>query len=487
MKDMSLQSAGHKRRVLIIGADGLRPDQVTPEKMPTYCELMKKGTRFRSFHSAYPSETRVCMATFTTGVYPGKHGVVGNLMYVPGFSEDGRLETGNHQHIMQYRNMLGEPFVLRPTLGDRLHEANKRLSVSAGSSPGASLIWNLNDPGRILNPSTDYGIDELNRILERYGPVPPEGNMKAARGERTSWITRVFIDRHLPDERNDVMVLWLPEPDNSQHFFGVGSAVAEEAHRLVDRCVADVLAAIAHLGIEDRIDLLLVSDHGHSTGNMVGRLSDYLAMARNALMLPLPFVAVGPHIYGDEQHVEELAALAGWLQKQPWCSMVAAKPPLDRLLSGVVPLDAMLGTITHNRAPLLAVVPTWSDEVSGYGVVGLTSYLSSKANVVSSHGSIRNDDMRPFCVGCGPSFREGHTVEVPAGIVDIAPTVCHLLGLPQQEGFDGRVLTEALREGEEQAEGMEVSTAMFHADAGRTKGLKVASVNGTKYIVDCFG
>jgi hypothetical protein len=46
------------RRVLIMGADGLRPDQVRPETMPTYCRLMKNGTFFNSFLERYFPKSR---------------------------------------------------------------------------------------------------------------------------------------------------------------------------------------------------------------------------------------------------------------------------------------------------------------------------------------------------------------------------------------------------------------------------------------------
>jgi predicted AlkP superfamily phosphohydrolase/phosphomutase len=47
-------------------------------------------------------------------------------------------------------------------------------------------------------------------------------------------------------------------------------------------------------------------------------------------------------------------------------------------------------------------------------------------------------------IGHGPAFRQGTTV-TGSQIVDLAPTILHLLGLPVSGNMDGRVLTEALQ------------------------------------------
>ncbi len=39
------------------------------------------------------------------------------------------LQTGNHHHLIEYTAQTGEPFVLRPTLGDRLHAVGKHLAA----------------------------------------------------------------------------------------------------------------------------------------------------------------------------------------------------------------------------------------------------------------------------------------------------------------------------------------------------------------------
>lgn len=475
------------RRVLIIGTDGLRPDQVNADTMPTYCELMKSSTLFKSFYSAYPSLTRVCMASLTTGSYPGQHGLMGNLMYAPHFSEDGLLQTGDHRKILQFQQRTGEELLLCPTLGDRLAQQNLRLTVSGGSSPGASLLWNFNHPQHVMNPSTDYGISELGELHAARGPVADETDFSIRKKERTLWAVHTLIEQQLPDEQNTVMVLWLPEPDETQHYCGIASPEAKQALQLVDQCLSEILEAVSRLGLEDELDIMLISDHGHSTANMVGSLEHYLEQARKELNRELNFIAVDAFIYGDENQVEELRAFADWLSDQPWCGMLLAREPLHQQLNNALPLCAVIGSITHERAPLLAVVPAWTDEMNPDGIRGVVHYLNSKTENKAYHGSIRNEDMRPFCMGFGPSFKKGHVTDIPAGIIDIAPTALHLVGVTGESGFTGRVLFEGLKGCEEQAVQQDaVKYEELYADSERVKGIRIADVNGSTYLTDCF-
>ena len=430
------------KRVLIIGADGLRPDLVTLELMPTYARLQQEGTLFSEFYAAYPPHTRVNMTTFTTGVKPGRHGVLANLMFVPGAGEEGLVDTSNDRHLRGFEAQVGEPFVAVPTLGDRLHAQGKRLAVAASSSAGASFLWNPRHPERILNPASHYGDPDLLALHEKLGPVLPEkGRSKL---ERACWAADALIDVLLDDPDNQVLVLWLSEPDASQHFYGLGSPEALEAQRVVDGCVARVLKALEQKGMADATDVLLVSDHGHSSVAAHRSLGDYLATAHGDLKLTSRFTAVGDFVYAAPGSVPtdaDLAALSLWLGEQAWCDVVFSGP-LD--VPGAIPLEVVQGASSPGRNPLLAVSATWSEEANPFGVPGTVDALTSLAALKSTHGSASPYDLRAFCLAYGPSFKRGFTSALPCGTTDIAPTLSALLGLPKSDSFDGRVLKEGL-------------------------------------------
>ncbi len=60
------------RRVLIFGADGLRPDLIDRALMPNVARLEASGVRFADHHAVYPSHTRVNASTLSTGTTPSR-------------------------------------------------------------------------------------------------------------------------------------------------------------------------------------------------------------------------------------------------------------------------------------------------------------------------------------------------------------------------------------------------------------------------------
>lgn len=435
-----------EKRVLIIGLDGLRPDQFDPSLMPTCARLMQGGVYFENFYAAYPPHTRVNMATLTTGVRPGRHGVVSNLMYVPGAGDNGLVDTSNDRHLLSFRAQAGEPFVLVPTLGDRLHQAGKRLAGAASSSAGALLLWNINHPYRMINPASHYGEADLSQLLEKLGPVPEEPNRSKL--NRAHWATQALIDVLLEDPTNQVLVLWLSEPDSSQHFYGLGSPEAKESLRVVDNCISNLMAAIDRTGLTERFDILLISDHGHSTVQAHQSLRDYLDRAQTELQVSFKPLVAGDFIYAENDTTpthSDMHFLVSWLKAQTWCDLIFIHDNYAGL-DDTLPLHLAIGTPVHERAPLVAVSPKWSHEMNSFGVPGTVRALTSYPMLKSTHGAAAPYDMRAFCVAYGPSFNAGTHVDSVHGTVDIAPTVAHLLNL-NASGFDGRPLFEGMKPG----------------------------------------
>ena len=69
--------------ILVIVFDGLRPDQITSRNTPNLFSLANRGVLFLNHHAAFPTQTRVNVATLFTGCYPGSHGILTNILYLP--------------------------------------------------------------------------------------------------------------------------------------------------------------------------------------------------------------------------------------------------------------------------------------------------------------------------------------------------------------------------------------------------------------------
>ena len=65
---------------------------------------------------------------------------------------------------------------------------------------------------------------------------------------------------------------------------------------------------------------------------------------------------------------------------------------------------------------------------------------------IGAHGHLSEGErFVPFTMW-GSGVAQGRVVEEPRSILDLAPTICYLLGVEPPEGSTGRVLKEALEE-----------------------------------------
>lgn len=475
------------RRVLLVVADGLRPDALDPAVMPTVARLAAGGVRCRDHHAAFPTHTRVNVGTLATGTTPGRHGIVANTMLVPFATADHVVDTSNYQHLDALDAQSGGQALLTPTLGDLLGQGGARLAVAGSGSGGSNLLWTRKDRARIVNPNTAYGLADLYDLREKLGEVPPPGH--GSQVERLHYATRGVTELFLPDPRNRAIVLWLSEPDASQHRFGLGSPEATAALRAVDACVAELLDALDRGGLRDGFDLFFLSDHGHSTVAAHQTLREYLLEAEADLGRPLPPLATASdYIYArpgtPEPATAELAPLVEWLLAQGWTGLVLGGRADLAALPGVVPLERLWGGATNARRPLLAVSPRWSNAPNEFGVPGTIMALTTQSALRSSHGSASPYDLHALLIASGPSFREGVNSSLPTGAVDLLPTVLTLLGLPPPAALDGRVLWETMRRpaGEPGEAGTEIVEPAIPGRAANPARLELLRAGATTYV-----
>ncbi len=443
---MSNRPISNGRRVLIIGADGLRPDLLDPQIMPNVAVLAASGVRALDHHAVYPTHTRVNISALSTGTMPGRHGIVANTMLVPRATEDHIIDTSNYQHINALEAASGGHALLVPSLGDLLVARGERLAVAATSSAGAAMLWTHRHLSRMVNANSTYGIADLYDLRDKLGepPVKPKG---APHLEGQAYATSAVTQLYLDDPRNRVIVLWMNEPDTSFHYAGLGSPESIEALRMVDRCVGEIVAEMEKKGVRDQFDIFFISDHGHSTVEAHNTLREYLLQAQKEIGVALPPLATASdYIYArpgtSEPATDELIPLVEWLIQQEWAGVVLGGTPELAALPGVLPLAGLWNNQLNARRPLLAVSPRWCDNSNQHGVVGSVKSLTTQSALRSSHGSLSPYDLHATFIVNGPNFRSGTLSTLPTGAIDLLPTLLTLLGLPLHTPLDGRVLWE---------------------------------------------
>jgi len=237
----------------------------------------------------------------------------------------------------------------------------------------------------------------------------------------------------------DASVLWLSEPDTTAHHGGLGSpahwAVLKRADAAFGRIVADWQAGPQR----EKLQIIVASDHGHAT--ISGRVSVAAALARQrefAECVVLPGASGG--ILVPDNLPERIAGVARWLMHQDFCGSVFA-PDLIDLPDGVLPRSALL--VDHRRAAPVLFTLRADARTSAAGLPGTTLYDGALERGAGTHGGLSRAELRTVLLLGGARIRPGLS-DVPAGIVDIAPTMLALLGLKGAETMDGRILGEAI-------------------------------------------
>jgi predicted AlkP superfamily pyrophosphatase or phosphodiesterase len=252
----------HDRIVVLISVDGLAGYYLDDPKaeMPTLRKLMAEGARAESMKAVAPTVTWPNHTTLVTGVYPAKHGVVGNNYY----------DRQTHKHVV----LIGDPvfdkdqIVKVPTIYDAAKAAGlKTAGVRWPASRNAkTLDWRLADVPTIdllTRTATPSLIPEV-RAAGLWSEV--DQAQKTVKNGRwlasDETLTRVF-DHILTKHRPNFAMLHLFEVDHNEHFKGPRSPGAYAAIKANDACVGEVWETLKR-EFPGKATLFVVSDHGFS-------------------------------------------------------------------------------------------------------------------------------------------------------------------------------------------------------------------------------
>ena len=429
-------------RFLLVVFDGLRPDLLRPDTTPNLLRLAAIGTRFARARSVFPSETRVCSATVTTGCMPRRHGLVANRLAHPGDAAiagpAGRsVDTGQIANLLELEQELGEPLLDMPSLGARLAAAGRDFAVLSSGTTGQS---------HVLNP-TAAALGQLTLSAHGAQACSPKGAALLATLDpppadptgRAEWIAEVFRTRFLPNPPA-ATILWLCEPDTSGHYAGLGGDANLAALRRVDAAFGRILDDWQAGPMADRLTIMAASDHGHATiTGTVNMAPLFAAEPGFAGCRLLPGASGGVVVPGGAAAV--ISDVAAWLTRQDWIGQVFAADGAD-LPPGVLQRSAVL--VDHRRTAEVLFTLRAGPAPSLLGLPGVTLNDGALPIGGGTHGGLTAAEMSIVMLLAGPHIARGQLSEWPAGLADIAPTALALLGIDGGAMLDGRVLVEAL-------------------------------------------
>jgi predicted AlkP superfamily pyrophosphatase or phosphodiesterase len=390
------------------------------------------------------------VASLVTGCYPSGHGIVGNQFYIHEDELPSKIDTGN-RHSIAFLDVVTEGTALqRKSLGEILGQTGKMMvSINVGSS-GCAYINNHKAEetgGLIIHPQFTIPAAKAGELHASVGAWPPAGIPNAARIHHA---TTILMDDVVPKYHPTVSVLWLSDPDSTQHKTSVSSRQALAAIRQVDLELGRITKYLEAKGLAASTDVLVVSDHGQSTVrctvDVAAKLieaglkdstesTDVLLTGKGGCVL----------IYVQDHHQATVEAITEFLTKQSWCG-----PLFTSSCTDPVPYTLPLRLIRNQnpRSPDILMSFAWESSPNRFGLRGMGAFAQGNVGVGGgNHGSISPYEINSVLVATGPHFKQGTKTIIPSGNVDLLPTMLHLLGLPPPKAVDGRVLYEALEDG----------------------------------------
>jgi len=380
--------AARAPKVIVFVWDGLRPDSVNADVTPNLAKLRdREGVNFSDHHAVYPTFTMMNAAAFATGAYPGHHGFYGNTEYLPGAAgtnADGKaidfsqpVFTEDHgvlQAIDAFNRGQGRAGLFAvSTLFEAAHAAGLHTAAIGKIGPAFmqdfraedaqsvildentavpfSFARGLQAAGFALPTNTVHYSYEGGQVLSlaasngkptavagekivrlKDGATPdPRSALGSAHNAANQYLMQVYLEYVLPKLDPALSFVWLRNPDSTEHQFGPGAANYLDALRDQDALLGQLENELHERGLAESTDLIVVSDHGHST------------LGGDAELFPLRALTGEPDGHGEVGPLDVRGyAVSGELRSADWLTRAGFKHvydgsncTLDPVLSGI--------------------------------------------------------------------------------------------------------------------------------------------------------
>jgi predicted AlkP superfamily pyrophosphatase or phosphodiesterase len=436
-----------KRNVVLIVWDGMRPDFVSEKNTPALWKLAQERVIFRHHHAVYPSATMVNATALVTGIYPGKSGIIANHEYRPEIDRKRPIDVEIPAVVENGDELSGGKYISVPTIAELVRRTGGRTAIAATKTVGLLLDRHV-DPVRSKNGVTLFAgkalpPDALAPIVATLGPFPP------AHLQQDAWTTKALTEFLWKEGVPTFSVLWLGNPDLTEHESAPGAPAALAATKSADENLAAVLSSLDQKAVRQTTDVFVVSDHGFSTIERSVDLREILRDAgfsaqtefndepkRGDIML----VGNGGSVlfYVEGRDAEVTRRLVEFLQRTDFAGVIFTREAMP----GTFRLDQ--AKIDSKDAPDVVMAFRWNEKKNQFGVPGMIDADWQRGAGKGTHATLSRFDMHNTLIAAGPDFRHAKVTDLPSGNVDLAPTILRILGITPPQQLDGRILSEAM-------------------------------------------
>jgi predicted AlkP superfamily pyrophosphatase or phosphodiesterase len=217
-----------------------------------------------------------------TGVYPGKNGIIANHVYRPDIDTHHSIDVELPPAVNKGDEVSRGKYISVPTITELVERAGRRTVVAAAKSVGLLLDRQVgvrySEPLGSASPRGEgermevRGSRSVTLFAGKALPSAALAPITAALGpfpsahlQQDSWTTKALTDVLWKDGVPALSILWLGEPDLTQHESAPGAPTALAAIKSSDENLAAVLSALHQRDARGTTDMFVVSDHGFST------------------------------------------------------------------------------------------------------------------------------------------------------------------------------------------------------------------------------
>lgn len=412
-------------RAIVLVVDGLRGDMVRPEYTPNLARLAATSRHFVNQRGVFPSATRITSASISTGCLPGSHGLQGNAIALDEGDGLKPVSVGPPEFRERWRRATGRT-LHRPTLTEIL-KGHGGAVIHTNSSAGAAHMQDPDGHGTLFHRSGSWrpGFEPVT------GPEHPAVTYDAT-GDAE--VTRRFCDWLRGGPVSAFNLLWICEPDHSQHVQELGSPEHLANIAGADARAAEVIAAVDDLRARGE-DVLFIaaSDHGHETARSLVPVTEMLVEAgfkesADSSDVVLASSGMGALLYFSEDAMDRVKPVADWIEAQIWSAEV---------FHG----DSLKQAGHRTDTPMqVAFSMAKSPEKNRFGIAGLGDvcgdpFSPNDRTGFGQHGGLGAFETNPMLIVSGRGFAAGISRRATS-VTDIAPSVLAHLGIdsPQMDG-----------------------------------------------------
>ncbi|MGH7523134.1 MAG: ectonucleotide pyrophosphatase/phosphodiesterase [Gemmatimonadales bacterium] len=360
------------QQVVLVSLDGFRWDYLQRPFAVNLRRLAGEGVHAERMSPVFPSLTFPNHYSIVTGLYPEHHGIVSNTMF------DSALGTFRISDTSAVRNPAwwgGEPIWVTA----------EKQGVRAGA-----FFWPGSEAGQ--------GGVRPTRWLRFNDRFPNRARVDSV----LDWLT-------LPgDQALRMITLYYSDVDHAGHSYGPAAPQVDSAIARVDTMIGALMVGIASRGLADRVDVIVVSDHG-MTSTPADRsifLDDYLNLDDVTIV--------------DLGTLGQLIPKAGKLD-EVYAALHAKNPHMAVYRKPEIP--ARFHYRDNPRITPIVIVPD-----TGFTLTTHARFAWRKPPA-GEHGF---DNLMPTMgatfIAAGPAFRQGVTVP-PFQNIHVYDLLCRLLGI----------------------------------------------------------